>query len=72
MTNKLIKDLRRMRDVQGRDGNWNYDLYMLGMYNGLEAALCIFENRDPEYRIEPDKWLADIKTDHLILATEAG
>lgn len=36
--------------IQGQDGNWNYDEYMRGLYNGLELAVSIFENKDPKYR----------------------
>jgi len=37
-----VLDLQAVRDqleIQGRDGNWNYDQYMAGMYSGLECAL---------------------------------
>jgi len=49
----LRSDLEKLRDVhrvQGTDGTWNTDQYMLGMFNGLELALAIFEHREPHYR----------------------
>jgi len=51
-----VVDLQAVRDqleIQGRDGNWNYDQYMAGMYNGLECALATLEDREPEYRKLP-------------------
>lgn len=44
--NKLVELL----EVQGADGNWNYDDYMCGMFNGMELAVATLEGRDPEFR----------------------
>jgi hypothetical protein len=54
-----IENLRHMVDVQGTDGNWNYDPYMQGLYNGLEFALSIMEKREPNFRSAPFSWIAD-------------
>jgi len=43
-------EIRRDRDLQGQDGIWNMDPYMLGLYNGLELALSSVEDREPEFR----------------------
>ncbi|NBR23293.1 MAG: hypothetical protein EBU08_05855 [Micrococcales bacterium] len=56
-----IERMRKMLEVQGSDGNWNYDSYMLGMYNGIELMMSIMEDREPVYRSRPDVWLCDIK-----------
>lgn len=56
---KQIDDLKNMVDVQGTDGNWNYDPYMQGLYNGLEFALSIMESREPNFRSAPFYWIAD-------------
>jgi hypothetical protein len=56
-----IESVRHMRDVQGYDGNWNYDPYMQGLYNGLEFALSLLEVREPQFKGAPEKWLGDIK-----------
>ena len=56
---QLVRRLREMRDVQGSHGNWNYDGYMHGMYNGMEYALALMEERDPEFKEAPSEWLAD-------------
>ena len=49
-TLEALKQLREVHEAQGRDGNWDYDQYMRGLFNGLELALAIFEGRDPVYR----------------------
>jgi hypothetical protein len=46
--------IRNLRDVQGRDGTWDMDEYMRGLYNGLELAVSILEGeREPDFRSEP-------------------
>ena len=55
----LVERVRRMRDVQGWDGNWNCDPYMHGLFNGLEFALSLIEVREPKFRDAPEKWLCD-------------
>lgn len=57
--NNALNNLRNMVDVQGQHGNWNFDPYMQGLYNGLEFALSIMERREPIFKSAPDKWLAD-------------
>ena len=61
MVDERIESVRHMRDVQGYDGNWNYDPYMQGLYNGLEFALSLLEVRQPEFKDAPATWLGDIK-----------
>lgn len=58
MKDKLEK-IREAMKVQGSNGNWNYDPYMNGMYNGMELIVAILEGRDPEYRDAPDIWFKD-------------
>lgn len=55
-----IGELRKVHAIQGDNGNWNYDPYMHGMFNGLELALAIMEKREPNYKEAPKKWLIDI------------
>ncbi len=45
-----IDRLRDLVKIQGEDGNWNDTPYMLGLYNGMELALSIMENREPTFR----------------------
>lgn len=59
MEDKVLQALRDMVEVQGRDGNWNCDEYMHGMYNGMEFMLSIVENREPQYRDRPERWISD-------------
>jgi len=67
--NKALTDLEDLRDIQGQHGTWNFDSYMLGLYNGLELALATMQERDPEYRVAPNKWLVE-PTDELTAVTE--
>ena len=48
-----ITVLREIHKIQGKSGNWNFSPYGLGLYNGLELALAIVENRTPQYRDAP-------------------
>jgi len=52
-----IKKLKEMRDVQGRHGNWNFNSYMHGLYNGLEFAVSTIEDVEPELKNAPEKWM---------------
>ena len=47
---EALKQLREVHAIQGRDGCWDIDDYMLGLYNGLELALSIVENRACKYK----------------------
>ncbi len=58
-----IDELKDVRDIQGYNGNWDYNEYMWGMYNGLELALAIMEDREPEYKSEPKKFRSTPKPD---------
>lgn len=61
-----INTLREMVKIQGYNGNWNYDPYMHGLYNGLEFALSIMERREPQFKDSPEQWLVDIPIEHVI------
>lgn len=65
MFNKLKrkeKEIRNVRDIQSKSLS---DDYMVGLYNGLELALAIINDKDPEFEtcqhktevneIEPEK-----------------
>ena len=45
-----VEELKKVHAIQGSNGNWDYDEYMLGLFNGLEMALSIMEDREPEFR----------------------
>ena len=38
-----------MLDIQGQKGNYDYDEYMLGLYNGMEYIIALFETREPNF-----------------------
>ena len=65
---EALKHLREVHALQGRDGCWDIDDYMLGLYNGLELALSIVENRECRYKQrpksqpeqEPVAWMWDV------------
>ena len=54
-----VESLRECIKTQGQHGNWNYDPYMHGLYNGMELALALKENREPNFKDAPSKWLKD-------------
>lgn len=68
----LIDSVRQMRDVQGMDGTWNCDPYMHGLYNGLEFAVSLLEQREPQFKDAPEKWLSDLPKPRIFSATEAA
>jgi hypothetical protein len=54
---ELVAKMKELLEVQGRDGNWNLDPYMQGMYNGMELMVALAEGRDPVFRKAPENWL---------------
>lgn len=59
---KQLEDANKILAVQGDKGNWDYDPYMHGLYNGMEMIVAIFEDREPKFKKAPKQWLADLKT----------
>ncbi len=57
----ILNELKSLVDVQGRNGNWNYDRYMHGMYNGMEVLLATIEKREPVFKDAPEIYLIDKK-----------
>jgi hypothetical protein len=57
---KQIEDCLDLMRIQGNEGNWDYDPYMHGMYNGMELILAVFEKREPVFREAPEVWRKDI------------
>lgn len=50
ISNKDLKSIKNILNIQGQEGNYNYDNYMLGLYNGMEMVLSIIEKREPLLR----------------------
>lgn len=46
---KRIRELKRVKNVQEQSLKGVHDDYMTGLYNGLELAVAIMENRKPVY-----------------------
>lgn len=44
---KRVKELKRIRDLQKQALETDADDYMVGLYNGLEFAVAIMEDREP-------------------------
>ena len=53
ISKKDIKNIKNLVSLQGCTGNYNYDEYMLGLYNGMEMILSILEKREPSLRTVP-------------------
>lgn len=43
-----IEDANKLKDFQGSEGVIQNNPYMIGLYNGMELALSIVEDRDPK------------------------
>ena len=63
----VAETMRQMLEVQGQHGNWNYDSYMHGLYNGMEYMVALAEKREPKFRDAPETWLAkhEVKRDNF-------
>lgn len=46
---KALRISNEMLDIQGANGNYNVDEYMLGLYNGMEYIISFFEVREPKF-----------------------
>lgn len=56
---KALRDLQNIKNIQGSKGNWDYDPYMHGMFNGIELAMAIMQDREPVFKDAPNEWLKD-------------
>lgn len=57
-----LKCSKEMLDIQGQKGNYDYDEYMLGLYNGMEYIISLFEKREPNYISGKDVEFTNNKT----------
>ena len=51
---KILKDANDVLNIQAQKGNYNYDSYMLGLYNGMEMIVSLFEQREPKLKSGKD------------------
>lgn len=47
---ELVEEMKPILERQGSAGNWDYNEYMRGMYNGMEMMMAIAEERSPKFR----------------------
>ena len=67
-----IEALRDCLKIQGSNGNWDYDPYMHGLYNGLACAEAILTETEPQYKNAPDQWLKDKSNEGISIAVPDG
>lgn len=72
MDAKRIESMRDLMRVQGANGNWEYDPYMQGMYNGMELMMAMAEGREPVFKEAPPTWGRDIHVDEAPVAQESA
>ena len=46
---EILKKANDLRYIQSQVGNYNYDAYMHGLYNGMEMIIALFEEREPNF-----------------------
>lgn len=61
-----LKCSKEMLDIQGQKGNYDFDEYMLGLYNGMEYIISLFETREPKYIDSKDVKFTDSKATKFI------
>lgn len=59
---KSMRIANEMLDIQGQKGNYDYDEYMLGLYNGMEYIIALFETREPNFISSKDVKFTKNKT----------
>lgn len=63
-----LEVVERLLSIQGMHGNWDFDPYMHGLYNGLALAVSIMRGDDrPDYKDAPEHWLCDRKPGMIIV-----
>lgn len=45
-----ISNIKEVLEIQGNEPSTDYDPYRCGMFNGLEMALAVLEQREPTFR----------------------
>lgn len=46
---EILKKANDLRYIQSQKGNYDYDNYMHGIYNGMEMIIALFEEREPNF-----------------------
>jgi hypothetical protein len=63
---EVVKVCNELKDIQGREGTFNYSPQDQAMYNGMEFMISIMEGREPNFREAPKKWLQEGKFKTLL------
>ena len=59
---KSMRIANEMLELQSQNGNYNYDSYMLGLYNGMEYIVSLLEVREPKFISSKEvKFLSETK-----------
>lgn len=48
-----MTEIRELIEIQGQTGNWDYDPYMLGLYNGMVMVESLVLGVEPVFRERP-------------------
>ena len=72
MKSETLELMKHMLEVQGWPGNWDYDPYMHGMYNGMEYILSSLEGREPQFKTAPEVWGIDKEVQFNEVKTQEG
>ena len=58
-----LKKIRELLDIQGKTLDGEQSEYHRGLYNGLELALCVFEERQPMFNYPSKQAIAAALTE---------
>lgn len=47
---KALRDLERIKNAFGYVANTNPDAYSIGLFNGIECAMSIMQDREPKLK----------------------
>lgn len=56
-----LEQAEKIHEIQGMPGNWNYDPYMHGMYNGMELIIATIKGTEPRFKEAPEIWVSSIE-----------
>lgn len=60
---RKLTNLRGMAESRGKEGSWNWSGFSHGVYTGLEIALSIMDDRSPQFRAAPHRYLSEQSTE---------
>jgi hypothetical protein len=58
---EIKSSIQDVLKIQGADGNWNYESYMHGMYNGMVLIDSILRGIEPVFKEEPEQFICDVE-----------